>query len=227
MKYDVILFDADQTLFDFEKSERFALEKTIEKLGFIYKQEDHLPVYHLVNKKIWKEFEVGEITQEKLKVERFNRFRDTMSWDFNPEIFADYYMEFLSNASFLYEDALELITKLKSHHRLAIITNGLTKVQSKRIKGSILAEFFEEIVISEEIKISKPNPEIFAYTLERMGQKDKSSVLMVGDSLTSDIRGGNLFGIDTCWYNPKEKENDLEIIPTHEIKALKELHGLV
>lgn len=227
MKYGVILFDADQTLFDFEKSERYALGKTIEKLGFTYREEEHLPMYHEVNKKIWKEFEIGEITQEKLKVERFNRFKEMMSWDFNPKIFANHYMEFLSTASFLYDDAFDLITKLKSQHRLAIITNGLTKVQTKRIKGSILAHYFEEIVISEEINISKPNPEIFAYTLDKMGQKDKSSVLMVGDSLTSDIRGGNLFGIDTCWYNPKEKLNDLEIIPTHEIRELKELHGLV
>ncbi|NLB21008.1 MAG: noncanonical pyrimidine nucleotidase, YjjG family [Clostridium sp.] len=227
MKYDVILFDADQTLFDFEKSEKFALEKTIEKLGFIYNEEEHLAIYHDVNKKIWKEFELGEITQEKLKVERFNRFKEMISWDFKPQLFADYYMEFLSNASFIYDDALGLIESLSENHRLAIITNGLTRVQTKRIKGSIIAKYFEEIVISEEIQISKPNPEIFAYTLKKLGQARKESVLMVGDSLTSDIKGGNLFGVDTCWFNPGNKENRADIMPTYEIKTLSELPAIL
>ena len=136
-------------------------------------------------------------------------------------------MEFLSQASFVYEDAFELISELKNHHRLAIITNGLTKVQTRRIKGSILAQFFEEIVISEEIKISKPNPEIFAHTLNKLGQKDKSSVLMVGDSLSSDIKGGILFGVDTCWYNPEKKAGSIEIQPTYEIQHLLDLCRLV
>ncbi len=223
MKYDVILFDADQTLFDFEKSEKYALEKTIEKLGFLYVEEKHLTLYHDVNKKIWKEFEEGLITQEKLKVERFHRFKETMAWDFSPEEFAEHYMEFLSQASFIYDDALELIRSLKEHYKLAIITNGLTRVQSKRIKGSILANYFEEIIISEEIQISKPNPEIFEYTLKKLGQEDKNSVLMVGDSLTSDIRGGILFGIDTCWYNPNKEVNSFEFTPTYEILQLSEL----
>ncbi len=223
MKYDVILFDADQTLFDFEKSEKYALEKTIQELGFSYSEETHLAIYHNVNKNIWKEFEEGLITQEVLKVERFRRFKEEMDWNFNPEEFAEFYMEFLSQASFVYEDALELILSLKDHYRLAIITNGLTRVQSKRIKGSILARYFEEIVISEEIKISKPNPEIFAHTLERLGQIEKRTVLMVGDSLTSDIKGGILFGIDTCWYNPDKKEGSLDIRPTYEIQHLLEL----
>lgn len=227
MKYDIILFDADQTLFDFEKSERYALEKTIQKLGFLYTEETHLALYHDMNKKIWKEFEEGLITQEKLKVERFNRFKEKTNWDFAPEKFADYYMDFLAQASFVYDDALELIISLKEQHRLAIITNGLTRVQTKRIRGSILANYFEEIVISEEIKFSKPNPEIFAHTLEKLGQIDKGAVLMVGDSLTSDIRGGNLFGIDTCWYNPEKIENTLDITPTYEIQRLVDLSQLV
>lgn len=223
MKYDVILFDADQTLFDFEKSEKFALEKTIEKLGFTYNEQDHLRIYHEVNKKIWKEFELGEITQEELKVERFNRFKDMISWDFKPSLFADYYMEFLSDASFIYDDAFAIVEHLSENHRLAIITNGLTRVQTKRIKGSVIAKYFEEIVISEEVQISKPNPEIFAYTLKKLGQDSKESVLMVGDSLTSDIMGGNIFGVDTCWFNPENMEKSADITPTYEIKKLSEL----
>ena len=227
MKYKVILFDADDTLFDFKKSERHAFKDTMVDFGFEYDEKIHLNCYHEINETIWKEFERGEITQQKLKVERFLRLKDKLQAEFDAEEFARKYMHHLSHASFIYPESLELMKKLHGRLKLAIITNGLTDVQTRRIRNAPLGEFFDEIVISEEVRISKPDPEIFSYTLEKLKHHDHESVLMVGDSLHSDIKGGEDYGIDTCWYNPASKENSTEITPTYEIRNLMEILELI
>ena len=223
MKYEVLLFDADDTLFDFKKAERHAFIKTMEEYGYDFEEEVHLKSYHEINTAIWKEFERGEITQKKLKVERFRRYRDALKLEFSPEDFAVKYMAHLSHASFLYPDSEKLLKTLQGKYKLAIITNGLTDVQTRRIRQSPVSHYFEQIVISEEIRVSKPDPEIFSYTLEKLGHKNLERVLMIGDSLSSDIRGGRDFGVDTLWYNPWKKENTSEIIPTYEVGSLMEI----
>lgn len=129
--------------------------------------------------------------------------------------------------SFLYDDSIEVIESLHKNYRLSIITNGLTSVQENRIRKSVIAKYFENIIISEEISVSKPNPKIFEYALQNMNYGDKSKVLMVGDSLTSDIQGGINFGIDTCWYNPNKIVNETKLKPTYEISALKKINELL
>lgn len=223
MKYEVLLFDADDTLFDFRKAERHAFISTMEDYGYDFEEEVHLKSYHRINTAIWKEFEKGEITQKKLKVERFRRYREALDLEFAPEDFAAKYMQHLSHASFLYPDSEELLEKLHGKYKMAIITNGLTDVQTRRIRQSKVSRYFEAIVISEEIKVSKPDPEIFTYTLNKLGHEELGSVLMIGDSLSSDIRGGSAFGVDTLWYNPWKKENTSEIKPTYEVGSLMEI----
>ncbi|HAX72656.1 MAG TPA: noncanonical pyrimidine nucleotidase, YjjG family [Firmicutes bacterium] len=227
MKYDVILFDADETLYDFKKSEREAFKNTMIQFNFDYDETYHLNTYQDINTLIWKEFEQGVITQEKLKIERFKRLSDALNVSFNETDFANAYMEHLANASFLYDGSLELVKHLNQSHKLAIVTNGLTTVQTKRIRQSDIAKYFETVVISEEILISKPNPLIFDHTLNLLNVLDKSKVLMVGDSLTSDIQGGINFGIDTCWYNPEQVENHTDIEPTYEINSFEDLIALL
>jgi len=191
MKYKVLLFDADDTLFDFKKTEEFALEVALTKIGVDYDKEYHLTVYKKVNTKIWKELEEGKILLKKLKTERFKRYFEKLQVEFDPVKFADIYMESLGDGSFLFEDAREIVEELGKKTRMAIITNGLSKVQNKRIKKSIISHHFEEVVISEEVEITKPNPEIFELTMARINHSDKSSVLMIGDNLASDIQGGD------------------------------------
>jgi len=220
MKYKVLLFDADETLFDFKKSERHAFINTMEDYGYDFDEEIHLKSYHEINTAIWKEFEQGQITQDKLKVERFRRYKETLQLQFDPKDFAGKYMHHLSYASFLYPESEKLLKKLHGTYMLAIITNGLTDVQSRRIRKSVVSHYFDEIVISEEIMVSKPDPEIFSHTLKRLGHEDLESVLMIGDSLSSDIRGGINFGVDTCWYNPSKKVNISDIKPTYEVEEL-------
>ncbi|OOM69970.1 pyrimidine 5'-nucleotidase YjjG [Clostridium puniceum] len=227
MKYEIIIFDADETLFDFKKSERDAFKNAMLEFNIEYDENYHLKIYQDINTLIWKEFEEGFITQEKLKIERFKRLSDKLKIDFDEYRFSKSYMKHLANGSFLYENSLNLVKKLHKDYKLAIVTNGLKNVQDNRIRKSIIAKYFDAIVISEEVKISKPNPKIFEYALKNMNHTDKSKVLMVGDSLTSDIQGGINFGIDTCWYNPSETQNVTGITPTYEISNLIALNDVL
>lgn len=227
VKYEVIIFDADETLFDFKKSERDAFKNAILEFGIEYDERYHLKIYQDINTAIWKEFEDGHITQGKLKVERFRRLSYTLKTEFDENEFAKCYTKYLSNSSFLYDDSLELVEGLYKKHRLAIVTNGLRDVQNNRIKKSVIAKYFEDIVVSEEVQVAKPDPRIFEHALNNMKYTDKSKVLMVGDSLTSDIQGGINSGIDTCWYNPNGMSNEKGIIPTYEISKLMELNDIL
>lgn len=227
MRYDIILFDADDTLFDFKKTEEFALEDALKKAGIAYDKDFHLREYKEVNSRIWKEFEEGKIGLKELKTERFRRYFSRIEVDMDHLYFADIYMDSLGDGSFLLEGAKELIEDLVPHTRLAIITNGLSKVQDKRIRGSVISHHFETIVVSEEVEVAKPSPEIFTLTLEEMGVERDASILMVGDSLASDIQGGINYGIDTCWYNPQSKKNRGSIRPTYEITSLEELRDII
>ncbi|NOW04992.1 YjjG family noncanonical pyrimidine nucleotidase [Clostridium beijerinckii] len=227
MNYEVILFDADDTLFDFKKSEREAFKNTILEFNINYDENYHLKIYQDINTAIWKEFEQGLITQEKLKVERFKRLADKLKISFDEIEFAKSYMQNLSNCSFLFDGSLELIEHLSKNYKLSIITNGLTSVQENRIRKSIISKYFEDVVISEEISISKPNPKIFEHALKNISHTNKSTVLMVGDSLTSDIQGGINFVIDTCWYNPNKLKNNSNMTPKYEISNFDELKHLL
>ncbi len=223
MKYEIILFDADDTLFDFKKSEREAFKNTMLEFHLKYDENYHLKIYQGINAAIWKEFESGTISQEKLKTERFKRLSVKLEVELDENEFAKAYMKHLANGSFLFDESQELVESLYESYRLAIVTNGLKDVQNKRIGKSIISKYFQSIVISEEVNVSKPDPGIFEYALKNMVYSNRSKVLMVGDSLTSDIQGGKNFGIDTCWYNPKGIENKSEVIPTYEINSLMKL----
>lgn len=227
MKYKVLLFDADDTLFDFKKTEEFALESALKKIGIDYNKEYHLTEYKVINSGIWKELEEGKILLKELKTERFRRYFNKIGIQFNHEAFADIYMSSLGDGSFLFDKAETIVEELSRNTRMAIITNGLSKVQDKRIRGSVISHYFETIVVSEEVEIIKPNPEIFQLTMDIIKHQDKSSVLMIGDSLISDIQGGINYGIDTCWYNPHSKDNTKGITPTYEIKSLDELKDII
>lgn len=227
MKYKVIIFDADETLFDFKKAEKEAFKNTILEFGMNYDESYHFETYKVINTAIWKELEEGLITQSKLKVERFKRLSDKLEIIFDENEFAKAYMRNLADGSFLFENAMEVVESLSKKYILTIVTNGLTSVQEKRIRKSEIAKYFKDIVISEEIGISKPNPEILKHALQNINHMNKSEVLIIGDSLSSDIKGGVNFGIDTCWYNPNNLKNTTDMKITHEVSSLKELENLL
>ena len=211
MKYEVLFFDADDTLFDFKKSENFALDKLMSSIDTDLEKSYCIEIYKEINNNIWKEFEQNLISSDELKIERFKRFADKINLSQDPKILSNMYVNFLAEASFIYKETEELLSYLYKKYKIVIITNGLTSVQNKRIKKSIIKDYFDAVIISDEIKIAKPDPKIFDYALNVINHTNKESVLMIGDSLSSDVKGGVNAGIDTCWFNPNNKKITLHL----------------
>ncbi|WP_379155834.1 YjjG family noncanonical pyrimidine nucleotidase [Paenibacillus sp. sgz5001063] len=226
MKYDVILFDADDTLFDYGMAESKALYNAFVHFGLPTGAEDYAASYQEINKALWKDLEQGRTTSAVLRVERFNRLFAAHKLELSPEAFSEAYLKFLGEGTYLIQGAVELCQELAGC-RLAIITNGIKDVQLSRIQGSPLNNTFEQIIISEETGYQKPEAGIFDYAFNKLGISDRSKVLIVGDSLTSDIQGGMGYGIDTCWFNPLGKAGDPGIQPTYEIRELSELLKII
>ena len=225
MKYDLILFDADGTLYDFDRAENDAFEKTMKRFGvsenlkFLHKE------YEKINKAIWKDFEEKKISSVKLRVERFKRFCKSQKLELMPDEISPVYLVYLSQGIDLIDGAVEIVHSIHRKCELALATNGLSDVQRPRFANSELARYFKHIFISEEIGFPKPDKEFFDHIFEKF--PDKRSAIIVGDNLTSDIKGGNDFGIDTCWFNPNNRTNDDGIKPTFEIRELKELNEIL
>ena len=225
--YDVIIFDIDETLFDFNETEILALKRTVEDLELIYNKDYHYKLYKEINSSLWKDLEKGLTTGDKLKSQRFELFAQALEIEINIDQVSDNFLSYLAHGAFLFDDSIPLLDYLKNKYVLSIITNGLKYVQNIKISKSNIGHYFKDIVISEEVNVSKPNTEIFKIALSNLNQVDKSRVLMIGDSLSSDIKGGNDFGIDTCWYNPNNKINTTSIKPTYAISSLKDLFSIL
>lgn len=222
MKYEVILFDVDDTLFDFGMTEKEALQKTFQTYGISTPQAEYLRTYKEISSVLWRELEQGITTLAELGEQRFKRLFLALGLEIDAAAFNRDYLLNLGKEVHLTKGAVELCSQL-SEYRQVIITNGFEEVQKARIGGSPLCNTFECLVTSEQAGFQKPDKRIFDYVFSQLQITDKSKVLIVGDSLTSDIQGGNNYGIDTCWFNPHRKENKLGVKPTYEIHDLMEL----
>lgn len=227
MRYPWILFDADDTLFDFKQSARYALGQTL--LDYkINATETHFMVYEAINHEAWMAFERQEITAVQLRKVRFEKFLDAIGEYRDPLEMNAHYLHLLSQTRFLFDGAIEMLMDLNNkNYRLGLITNGLKEVQRPRIEQAGVANYFDVIVVSDEIGVSKPHEGFFNHSFEQMGFPDKSSVIIVGDSLNSDIQGGNRYGVDTCWFNPRGSENMTSYEPTYTIHRLEELYAIL
>lgn len=223
--YDIIFFDLDDTLFDFRSAQQAAFSKVFEqyKLNDI---EQYEKSYRSISKVLWRDLENGLISLSKLGSERFRRLFVEHELELDDVTFNQDYLKFLGEQTHLVQGAEKVIKEL-SHKRLAAITNGFTDVQISRINKSPLAGRFEHIIISEATGFQKPQAGIFDDAFEKMKITNKAKVLMVGDSLTSDIQGGLNYGIDTCWFNPKSDENLSSIKPNYEVNHLEGLLKVV
>lgn len=226
MKYEIILFDVDDTLLDFDISEKKALHKTFTEFGYPAGLSDYRVSYKEISKILWSNLEQGSITLSELAIERFKRLFLRHELDIDADIFSRVYLEYLGRETHIVQGAVELCENLEDY-RLAIITNGFAAVQTARIENSPLRNTFEHIIMSEEVGFHKPDKEIFDYAFSELQITDKEKVLIVGDSLTSDIQGGINYSIDTCWFNPYFKGNDIGIKPTYEIQELMDLLAII
>ena len=226
MKYKWLLFDADGTLFDYDKAEAAALERTFKQIGLRFEPR-YAQVYRQINAQIWLEFEQGKISQDRLRIKRFELLFEAIVVESDPEIFSERYLKNLADGSDLIEGAEKVTRRLSEKVGLILITNGLKDVQRSRLAKSGISGYFADIVISEEVGVAKPDRRIFKEAFSRMDNPRRAEVLMVGDSLTSDIKGGNDYGIDTCWFNPMQRPCDRDVEIQYEINHLSELLNIV
>jgi 2-haloacid dehalogenase len=224
-KYEYILLDADNTLFDFDYSEKMALGDTLARFGYPM-TEDHHRAYHQANKALWKAFERGEIPQEEILNRRFRGFMDLMGGDFDSAAMNDYFMDRLIAHGRLLPGAEEFCRSLYGHATLVIVTNGVARVQRGRLERSPIQELFAGVFISTELGCQKPSGAYFDAVCQALPLPDRRRAVLVGDSLTSDIQGGHNAGIDTIWYNPEGRPSG-EIVPRWEARSYTEALNLI
>ncbi|MBQ9535093.1 MAG: YjjG family noncanonical pyrimidine nucleotidase [Clostridia bacterium] len=223
-RYPIILLDADNTLFDFSRSEEHSLRAALAHFSLPY-DDGLMQRYREANRLWWQRFERGETAKAALRV---GRWADTLAGlPALPDLEAlnVFYMQRLSECSFLIPGAEALCRKLRDKHRLFVVTNGSAAIQRSRIAASPLAELIDGLFISDELGWQKPQPELFEKIFAAIGGPPRSQVIIFGDSLTSDVQGGINAGIDACWYNPCGETPDRPC--TYIVKSFDEFYDIV
>jgi YjjG family noncanonical pyrimidine nucleotidase len=224
--YETLLFDLDHTLFDSDESEARAFDITMRAVGFA-EPGTHFTAYRRINLDLWAGVERGDVRPIQVRTLRFQRLLDELRVDADVDEMANLFVESLGMHGEVYPGVPPLLDDLADRARLALVTNGLSDVQRARLERIGIAEYFAAVVISSEVGVTKPRREIFDITFERLGGPPTGTALMIGDTLTSDIRGGADYGIATCWYNPHGRPSGPCDQITHQIGDLAELLSLV
>ncbi|WP_372761297.1 pyrimidine 5'-nucleotidase [Pseudoalteromonas sp.] len=222
MKYRYVLFDADETLFRFDVFAGLTRMFKAYDINFSRSDYEH---YQKTNKQLWIDYQNGTITADYLQVTRFNEWAAKL--DVPAKQLNAAFLDAMAEICEPLPGAVALLNKLKSQARLGIITNGFARLQTVRLAHTGLKDMFEWLVISELVGVAKPNKAIFEHTFALMGNPDKSQILMVGDTASSDILGGNNVGIDTCWLQHPGEQLPAGITPTYTITHLDQLHEII
>ena len=224
-RYSTILFDLDDTLLDSVTSARLAFDDTMASID-IADADAYRPLFADINVDLWGRVETGELTPSQVKTLRFVQLVEKGGLDADPHALTSVYGAGLARFGDLYPGAYEMLDELKAMSTLAIVTNGVSEIQRNRLAHHELVDYFTEIVISDEVGFSKPGPEILDLALERLGDPDKDAVLMIGDSLSSDMPGAAAYGIDSIWFNPTGKDNG-SVPVTYTVTGLAEIPPIV
>lgn len=223
----IVLMDADDTLLDFKKCERHAIEEIADMLS-IERKKEFCDSYHIVNDNIWKEFEKGLVTIDEIAYKRFDRIFDMFGIrDVDSHEIGKIYKDCLSKHAILFDGARECLQRISQKYRLFVITNGITYTQKHRFEKAKLNQYFEKIFVSEQIGFRKPQKEFFDYVRVNIDGYEDSKAVVVGDSMTSDIQGGRNAGITTIWFNLLGRENKQNYTATYEVKNFDELETLL
>ncbi len=224
-KFDVLIFDLDNTLIDFSHSETIALPIALEKFG-IKCLEDDIKVYQKISRECWVNMEKGLFTKERCVVLRFERFLEHLGIEgVDAKYLNQQYLDALSTAVPLMEGTEEVLENVKGDYVLVMMTNGVKWVQESKVAKSGLDKFFEHIIISDDAGYNKPDIRIYEYMEKLIGKFDKDRMLMIGDSVGSDIEGGLNYGIKTCFFNPKGLDCEYEI--DYEVNKMIDILGIL
>lgn len=225
MKYTTLFLDLDNTLLDFTKAESVAVRRVLSEYNLPF-DDKAVKNYSRINRSFWERFENGEIPKSAIYEGRFKAFCEFYGTVADTAAMAVKYTGYLGECNYVIDGAFKILDYLKSKgYYFCATTNGLCTTQYSRIKGSGLEPYFDSVFVSEDAGSQKPEVEYFDYVISRIPEKDKSKMLVVGDSQSSDILGGINSGIDTCWYNPKGAKG--KYTPTYEIKSLEELKNIL
>lgn len=224
--YQTLLFDVDDTLLDFGAAENLALRLLFEdqEMPLTTEMEAH---YKRINHGLWRSFEAGEMDRDEVVNTRFAILFEEYGKKVDGALLEKKYRSYLELGHELVDGAFELITDLQQQYDLYIVTNGVSKTQDRRLRDSGLFPLFKGIFVSEDTGFQKPMKEYFDYVFARVPDFSLGKSLIIGDSLTADIKGGQLAGLDTCWFNPGMKPNNPGIVPTYEIQNLSELYRIL
>ncbi len=222
-EFQTLLFDADNTLFDFTACERAALELAFSQHSYPLNDEIR-GLYEQINVGLWKQYEQGLLDRRTVIYSRFGLLFRELGIDDDGVGFEDIYQDLLGRQHVMIPEAFEVVEHLHRNYDLYIVTNGVTATQLRRLKDSGMDRYMKKIFVSEETGYQKPMREYFNYCFERIPQFDPAKALIIGDSLSSDIQGGINAGIKTCWYNPNKENNIFSSNIDYEISSLKELY---
>lgn len=226
--YKYILWDLDGTIMDFTYSQNMAIKALFKKYNLGDCSDEMLDVYSGINHKYWEALERGEVIKSEMLVSRFVDFFSMYEIDVSvANAFNSDYQTELGEYVAFEDGAKEVLEAFKDKYVNLLVTNGTKIAQTKKLKTSGLENFFDEKYISENIGYEKPSVEFFDFLFEKENIKDKSEAIIIGDSLSSDILGGNNADIDTCWYNKSHKANNSNAKVTYEINNLKELFDIL
>jgi 2-haloacid dehalogenase len=221
-----LLFDADDTLLDFKVGEEEALKLVFQEYGYPFNHEI-ANSYERINMELWRQFEQGKIDRDTVIYSRFGLLFQEIGVQDDGIAFEDCYQELLGMQHFLIDGAIDLVERLSKDYDLYIVTNGVTRTQLRRLKDSGLDRYMRRIFVSEETGYQKPKMEFFDYCFARIPEFDPSKALIIGDSLSSDIRGGNNAGIATCWFNPMKVKNTSDVVIDYEIEKLSQIYDIL
>ncbi len=221
-----ILFDLDDTILDFHKAEKIALTKTLEHFG-VSATSQAVSRYSEINLSQWRLYELKKLTLEQVKVRRYEIFFGELGIVIDAKQATAYYESMLAIGHYFIEGAPQILEQLYGKYNLYIASNGTPHVQHSRIESADIEKYFNGIFISNEIGFSKPSKEFFDYCFSHMENFYCDNTIIVGDSLSSDIKGGKSAGIKTAWFNPKFLINNTEIVPDFEIHTLDEIKTII
>lgn len=217
--YTDILIDIDGTITNTKEVERYALEILFKKYNISY-NENTVKEYSEINENLWLEFEKGNITKEKLRKKRFEILFERMKICVDINSISNEYFEIYSKTPIPFDNAIETIRYLSDKYTLYIISNGSTDVQYYKLDKMNITHLFKNIFLSEEIGYAKPDIRFFKYVYNKIVQKDKDKILVVGDSISADISGGKQFGFDTCYVGDGNSPADFNISTLYKIKEI-------
>ena len=225
---EILLWDVDGTLLSFTEAERAAIRTCFRSFGLGECTDEMVARYSAINARYWLRLENGEMTKEEILRGRFLEFFSLEGIDFHrvDEFNREYQMR-LGDTICYNDDSLALISRLRGRVRQYAVTNGTVTAQKRKLEKSGLGALFDGVFISDQVGAEKPSPDFFRAVLEAVGPAEKDRIMIVGDSLTSDIRGGVNAGIVTCWYNPRGERNASGLRPDHEIRDLRRVEELL